>query len=208
MDPKASSAKLALPQSWNRYSYTRNSPVAFTDPDGRDVYYLDKNGKSSPKLQAFYERAQKNNGRVRAVFSAFAPGTGRDLTIRVGDPGTHQGTGKPLDGATTSVFREATSAQLLAAHTAAGGGDAGTAAAEALMNKGQQLASADVVLSSGATDHTKLHEIGHVEQGLLDPEAVMRDGAIAKNAKTDEEFRRAPTEVYADEFAREARKNR
>jgi RHS repeat-associated protein len=35
-DPKARSAKLADPQSWNRYTYVGNNPLAFIDPDGRD----------------------------------------------------------------------------------------------------------------------------------------------------------------------------
>ena len=35
-DSKQSSAKLDNPQSWNRYSYTDNNPLAFVDPDGRE----------------------------------------------------------------------------------------------------------------------------------------------------------------------------
>jgi hypothetical protein len=125
------------------------------------------------------------------------------MTIRIGDAGVHPGTGKQRDGNTTSTFREATPEQLRAAHDAAGGGQTGTAAAEALMNKGQQLVNADVVLRSGATDFTKAHEIGHVEQGLLDPQAVLDNAGAANTAKTTEEYKRNPTEVYADEFARE-----
>ena len=35
-DAKQSSAKLDNPQSWNRYSYTDNNPLAFVDPDGKE----------------------------------------------------------------------------------------------------------------------------------------------------------------------------
>jgi RHS repeat-associated protein len=36
-DPKQIRAHLLDPQSFNRYTYTRNNPLAFVDPDGRDL---------------------------------------------------------------------------------------------------------------------------------------------------------------------------
>jgi RHS repeat-associated protein len=41
-DPKASSAKLGVPQSWNRYSYALGDPVNLTDPNGED--WIDETG--------------------------------------------------------------------------------------------------------------------------------------------------------------------
>ena len=34
-DPSRASARPSVPQSWNRYSYARNSPLTFFDPDGK-----------------------------------------------------------------------------------------------------------------------------------------------------------------------------
>ena len=39
-DPLISSARAEIPQSWNRYLYTLNSPAVFTDPDGKDIVIL------------------------------------------------------------------------------------------------------------------------------------------------------------------------
>jgi hypothetical protein len=36
VDPKGSSAKTHRPQTWNRYSYSWNSPINYVDPDGRE----------------------------------------------------------------------------------------------------------------------------------------------------------------------------
>jgi len=35
-DPKATSAHLENPQSWNRYAYTDNNPLVYIDPDGKE----------------------------------------------------------------------------------------------------------------------------------------------------------------------------
>lgn len=35
VDPASESARLELPQSWNRYAYVLNNPIVFIDPDGR-----------------------------------------------------------------------------------------------------------------------------------------------------------------------------
>jgi RHS repeat-associated protein len=37
-DPLASSARLEIPQSWNRYTYAWNNPVLLQDPTGMDVF--------------------------------------------------------------------------------------------------------------------------------------------------------------------------
>jgi RHS repeat-associated protein len=38
LDPKKRLDASRTPQQWNRYSYALNSPLVFTDPDGRDIY--------------------------------------------------------------------------------------------------------------------------------------------------------------------------
>jgi RHS repeat-associated protein len=37
VDPKSQSAHRADPQTWNRYTYTRNNPLKYVDPDGMDI---------------------------------------------------------------------------------------------------------------------------------------------------------------------------
>lgn len=174
--------------------------MKFSDPDGRDVTY------SNPSDQKFYEQAAARNWRVRAVLDAFAPGSGRDLNVVRGDPGAHPVTGTQRAGRTDTYEREATPEELQAAHAAAGGGDAGDAAAQAMLDEGKQLREATIILSSGASDHDKLHELGHVDQSLQDPEGAAREAEEANRAASEEEYRQSDSERHADDFATKAKK--
>lgn len=40
MDPDSSSARLASPQTWNRYISVNNNPLKFVDPDGRAAVFF------------------------------------------------------------------------------------------------------------------------------------------------------------------------
>jgi hypothetical protein len=45
VDPLLASAKVARPESWNRYSYCYNNPLTLIDPSGMDVQLLDEKAK-------------------------------------------------------------------------------------------------------------------------------------------------------------------
>ena len=42
VDPLMASARKGNPKTWNRYAYTLNNPLKYTDPDGMEVKLLDK----------------------------------------------------------------------------------------------------------------------------------------------------------------------
>jgi hypothetical protein len=137
--------------------------------------------------------------------------TGGDLVVRRGDPGKHPGTGKPRTANTSSTTREANDQELRAAAAAADYliPGSGTAVAEALMALGETtLIRSEIVLGPGATggDWIRLHELGHVEQLLLDPINAIRQADEAQLLETLEEYDDSASEQYANDFASKARK--
>jgi len=56
-DPLLSSATLYDPQSWNRYSYTLNNPLKYTDPFG--MYICDGDKSQCQKFESGLTRAQE-----------------------------------------------------------------------------------------------------------------------------------------------------
>ncbi len=141
------------------------------------------------------------------LLEKFAPGTQRNLHIGRGDPGTHRGTGAQLAAVTNTTFREANADELMAAHDAAGGGAAGTQAAEDLLAQGEHiLTDAEIILGPNADGEDKLHEVGHLEQALNDPHGFIADTEEAENAPTIQEYEESDSEKYADAFAEFAKK--
>jgi RHS repeat-associated protein len=47
VDPLMASARTIRPESWNRYVYCWNNPIALVDSDGKDVKFLDEKSKES-----------------------------------------------------------------------------------------------------------------------------------------------------------------
>ncbi len=85
-DPLQSSARNALPQSWNRYTYVLNNPLILTDPNGlKWGYYMSGNKR-------YFQWFDGNVGKSRG--HEFKEWTGSDIlefkglgTIRLGDDG-------------------------------------------------------------------------------------------------------------------------
>src|ERR1035438_4170781 len=65
-DPKMFPHDTADPQSWNKYVYTRNNPLRYTDPDGEDWQDLLKGG-----LNAFFSDNAAGAGRMKSQNSDF-----------------------------------------------------------------------------------------------------------------------------------------
>lgn len=62
------SADPRFPQSWNRYSYTRNNPLTRIDPDGRSDMYFDPDdsgGVIRLRINVWYDRASVDRELVR-----------------------------------------------------------------------------------------------------------------------------------------------
>jgi hypothetical protein len=87
-DPKQFPHDITDPQSWNKYGYTRNNPLRYTDPDGEDWQDALKGG-----LNAFFSDNAFGAGRSNSGNSDFRTGQA------IGDAvATVQGTVETLAG--------------------------------------------------------------------------------------------------------------
>ena len=55
----------ANPQSWNRYAYTYNNPINYTDPSGHDAWWWDGNASEQEKYYDSMPILRKNRNRRR-----------------------------------------------------------------------------------------------------------------------------------------------
>ena len=65
-DPLLASGRPAVPESWNRYTYVLNNPLALVDPDGLDwgvTEWIDENGVLHLLYHYFEGKVGEHNGR-------------------------------------------------------------------------------------------------------------------------------------------------
>lgn len=103
--------------------------------------------------------------------------------------------------------REPSQSSMIDAYNRAGGGAAGTQAAEKIYEAAKDdVTRAAIVLGPAATANSKLHELGHVDQALRAPGDFREQAAEARKATSADEYRESASEVYAEYFAYEAAK--
>jgi RHS repeat-associated protein len=104
MSPDPLGGKLLDPQTLNKYSYVRNSPINLIDPTG--LYICADNSKCSSKQDKAFEKARQNDLKstdpnvVRGAQAYGDPTKDNGTTVKFGDPGN----GKA--GNTTSDLRQ------------------------------------------------------------------------------------------------------
>lgn len=162
---------------------------------------------ANDKDRQFYQKAAARNWRVRKTLAAFAPGTGRNLYVNRGTPLPHPAGLKIQANTTVDIGREPNQQEMIDAYNNAGGGQAGESAALELASAAaNDVTSATITLGPGSSSHTKLHELGHVNQALEDPQAYVAQAAVARAATTTEDYEGSKSEQYANDYADAARK--
>ncbi|MCE3006581.1 MAG: RHS repeat-associated core domain-containing protein [Acidobacteriota bacterium] len=79
------------PQSWNLYSYVRNSPLKFVDETGREIVYADR------RLQIISDARRQQSTSYNSNLQGFEGPGSRTLTIRYG-PTPNDPDGSPTNG--------------------------------------------------------------------------------------------------------------
>src|SRR5262249_41972266 len=106
-DPLLSSGRVESPQSWNRYSYVLNNPLAFTDPFGlyearglskEQIAKLEEAIMLTEQLRNRYKEGSDEYNQIKDALKAIGRnGDGNGVIVTVG--------GKDPDGASTDVTK-------------------------------------------------------------------------------------------------------
>jgi RHS repeat-associated protein len=64
VDPVLESIKPTLPQTWNRYAYVLNNPLNIIDPDGKNYFFVTRNGKHYWEWHGGKEVKETKDGQV------------------------------------------------------------------------------------------------------------------------------------------------
>ncbi len=91
------------PQSWNLYSYVRNNPLKYTDPDGHDCIYIDND---SGKMTGFNRGDCDNSTEEKANSGVYVNGTVNSIELNNQDQVTgYSGTGEGFGVFTMGVIQ-------------------------------------------------------------------------------------------------------
>jgi RHS repeat-associated protein len=109
VDPLLSSARLDIPQTWNRYSYAWNSPTTLSDPTGMDVYLGgDTEEERKKALEAL--KASLHDTYASSKLRAITTADGRSKVVIMGNADEFASGGAPaaILGAAISANAEIT----------------------------------------------------------------------------------------------------
>lgn len=162
------------PQRWNRYAHTRNNPLRYVDPDGREITY------ASPQIQDFFDFLSARSEAVRGTLARYAGPNNPNLTIGQGELGRDATDGevgglfRPSFDPTTDSPPGSGNFERLAGMSET---DMKTGLANGSLYTGATLKSATLDLDASLDLNKKdqrtigvaLHELGHADTAARDP---------------------------------------
>jgi RHS repeat-associated protein len=187
-DPKMITRKRMIdPQQWNMYSYVRNNPLGYVDPDGRELKPADV------QLDAALTRAMKSE----TVRTALAPYMGKDhdLVIKRGTLRNDPMEPNRKELGLTSAER---------------GGGIKTCSPDCGAPSPITLKNATITIDDSVKEgkgHDQLdgvlkHEISHANDDVKDPAGSLKE--VQDNADKKHDDR--PEEQRADQFSQDTQK--
>ena len=190
-DPKMITRKRIIdPQQWNMYSYVRNNPLGYVDPDGRELKPADV------QLAAALTRAMKSE-TVRAALAPYM-GKDHDLVVKRGSLGNEPNEpDRKRTGLTNAPINLSTQTCSSATNCATN---------PATLRKTVTITIDDTVKEGKGHDQLDgvlKHEVSHTNDAAKDPQGHLDEEEATKNIPHHDD---KPQEQRADQFSENTQK--
>jgi hypothetical protein len=183
---------LADPQSWNKYAYVRNNPLAFVDLAGEEITY------ASDAQKIMLDQARAKSASLNSALAGFEGAGAPNLTFKYGDAGKDANNIDNAEGVTNAPISpgQYDDAAIAGEPTT----EANTDPAKTNLQGGATITIDDSVKGTGGEKDATIHEIGHANDARTNSKQYLYDSKRTKDSNGATPHDQRPEEGRANKF--------